>query len=41
MAVFNRLSKMAGLGAKKEKKKETPILSKPYYIRDTRDKRQA
>jgi hypothetical protein len=30
----NSLSKMAGLGAKKEKKKETPILSKPIPIRD-------
>jgi hypothetical protein len=37
----NRLSKMAGLGAKKEKKKETQILSMPMYIRDTRDQRLA
>jgi hypothetical protein len=29
MAGFDRLSKMAGIGAKKEKKKETQFLSKP------------
>jgi hypothetical protein len=38
---FDRLSKMAGIGAKKEKKKETQFLSKPYPIRAREEKRQA
>jgi hypothetical protein len=32
---------MAGLGVKKEKKKETPILSKPIPIRDREKNRLA
>jgi hypothetical protein len=31
---------MAGLSAKKEKKKKTPILSKPYPIRAREEKTQ-
>jgi hypothetical protein len=37
----NRLSKMAGLRAKKEKKKETPFRSMPLYIRAREENRQA
>ena len=37
----DKLSKMAGLGAKKEKKKKTPIRSMPYYTRAREEKRQA
>jgi hypothetical protein len=37
----DKLSKMAGLGVKKEKKKETQIRSMPMYIRDREKKRLA
>jgi hypothetical protein len=40
MAVFNSPSKVAGLGAKKEKKKETHFRSLPMYIRLRETQRQ-
>jgi hypothetical protein len=41
LAWVNRLDKRVCLGAKKEKKKETPIRSMPLYIRAREEKRQA
>jgi hypothetical protein len=40
LGLGNRLSKMAGLSAKKEKKKKTPFRSKPYPIRAREEKTQ-
>jgi hypothetical protein len=41
LAWVNRLDKRVCLGVKKEKKKETPILSKPMPIRDREKNRLA
>jgi hypothetical protein len=37
----NSVTKLARIGAKKEKKRETPIRSLPHYIRDTERQRQS